>query len=140
MTPPGADVARQDAEAAVAPAVLSCLMPATLLRRADFLRAAKARRVPCPAFLLQARARDDAEAVRGARIGYTCTKKLGNAVTRNRAKRRLRAVSRAVLPQHARDGWDYVLIGRPGATVSHDFAAMCADLERALRKLHGGTL
>lgn len=138
MTPPGADVARQDAEAANAPAVLSCGMPATLLKRADFLRAAKARRVPCPAFLVQARARDDEDAPSGARIGYTCTKKLGNAVTRNRAKRRLRAVARAVLPRHARDGWDYVLVGRPDVTVSHDFAAMCADLKRALRKLHGG--
>jgi ribonuclease P protein component len=137
MTPPGADVARQGAEAADAPAVLSCAMPATLLKRADFLRAAKARRLPCPAFLLQARARDAAEGISGPRIGYTCSKKVGNAVTRNRAKRRLRAVARAVLPQHARDGWDYVLIGRPGATVSHDFAAMCTDLERALRKLHG---
>lgn len=137
MTPPGADVARQDAVAADASAVLSCAMPATLLKRADFLRAAKARRVPCPAFLVQARVRDMDDAVRGARIGYTCSKKVGNAVIRNRAKRRLRAVARAVMPQHAQDGWDYVLIGRPGATVSHDFKAMCADLERALRKLHG---
>lgn len=136
MTPPGADVARQDAEAADASAVLSCAMPATLLKRADFLRAAKAQRVPCPAFLVQARTRRSDEAVKGARVGYTCSKKVGNAVTRNRAKRRLRAVARAVLPQNARDGWDYVLIGRPGATVSHDFKAMCADLERALRKLH----
>ena len=138
MTPPGADVARQDAEATNAPAVLSFAMPVTLQNRTDFLRAAKARRVPCPAFLLQARARDIAETACGARIGYTCSKKVGNAVTRNRAKRRLRAVARAVLPGAAREGWDYVLIGRPGATVSHDFKAMCADLERALRKLHGG--
>ncbi|TVP74162.1 MAG: ribonuclease P protein component [Rhodobacteraceae bacterium] len=137
MTPPEADVARPQAEPTKASAVLSCAMPATLVKRADFLRAARARRVPCPAFLLQARERDADEDAQGARVGYTCSKKLGNAVTRNRAKRRLRAIAREVLPGSARAGWDYVLIGRPGATVSCDFAAMCVDLERALRKLHG---
>ncbi len=138
MAPPGANVARQIAAATTAPAVCVCQMPATLKNRRDFLRVAKARRVPCPAFLLQARKRSEDEGFNGARIGYTCTKKLGNAVTRNHAKRRMRAMARTVLPAHAQDGWDYVLIGRPGATVSHDFAALCADLERALRKLHGG--
>lgn len=73
-----------------------------------------------------------------ARVGFTCSKKVGNAVARNRAKRRLRAMARQVLPLHARAGWDYVLVGRPGATATHDFTSMCADLERALEKLHGG--
>ncbi len=138
MTPPEADVARPPADPTEASAVLSCAMPATLTKRADFLRAARARRVPCPGFLLQARLRDADEDAVGARIGYTCSKKIGNAVTRNRAKRRLRAAARAVMPGAAQQGWDYVLVGRPGATVSHDFAAICADLARALRKLHGG--
>lgn len=113
-------------------AVLSC---ATIKKRADFLRAAKAKRVPAPAFLLQARSRDDTAPMR---VGFTCSKKIGNAVARNRAKRRLREVARKALPVHGQPGWDYVLIGRPGATVTHDFAAMCDDLARALRKLHGG--
>ncbi|MFN4058436.1 MAG: ribonuclease P protein component [Roseinatronobacter sp.] len=123
MTPPGTEPV---------PAVLSC---ATLKRRADFLRVAKGRRLPCPAFLVQA-----VPAVEGAgvQVGYTCSKKVGNAVARNRAKRRLREVARRVMPTLARPGWDYVLVGRPGVTVDHNFAAMCADLERALRKLHGG--
>jgi ribonuclease P protein component len=47
-------------------------------------------------------------------------------------------MARQVMAQHGRPGWDYVLVGRPGATVSHDFAAMVDDLERALGKLHGG--
>ncbi|MCR9149456.1 MAG: ribonuclease P protein component [Rhodobacteraceae bacterium] len=108
-----------------------------MTRRADFLRAARARRQPTPGFLLQARARapgdgpDDA-----ARVGFTCSKKLGNAVARNRAKRRLREIARLVMPGLARPGWDYVLVGRPGTTASRDFAQMQADLARALRQVH----
>lgn len=137
MTPPKTDVARQSADPASGSAVLSWAKPVILVKRADFLRAAKARRVPCPAFLLQARERSVSEGKSAPRIGFTCSKKLGNAVTRNRAKRRLRAVARDVLPAHARDGWDYVLVGRPNATTARDFKAMCDDLRSALTKLHG---
>jgi ribonuclease P protein component len=134
LTPPGSDMARAQARPMTARAVSSCRTLQTLTKRADFLRAAKARRVPCTAFLLQARRRDDGGAIR---VGYTCSKKVGNAVSRNRAKRRLRAIARDVLPRAGLKGWDYVLVGRPGATAMHDYAAMRADLERALRKLHG---
>ena len=120
--------------AAIAALAVSASVPIeTLRKRADFLRAAKARRVGCAAFLIQAR---ESGSNGPARIGFTCSKKIGNAVTRNRAKRRLRAVARAVLPAHAQPGWDYVLVGRPGATVTHDFAALCRDLDAALTKLH----
>lgn len=112
--------------------------PVMLTRRADFLRAAQARRHGTPGFLLQARRREATEPPQGMRVGFTCSKKLGNAVTRNRAKRRLRAVARAVLPCAGRPGWDYVLVGRPEATVSRDFAAMTADLDTALARIHGG--
>ena len=70
------------------------------------------------------------------RVGYTCSKKLGNAVARNRAKRRLRALAREILPDAARPGWDYVLVGRPEATATRDFALLRADLEGALRRVH----
>ncbi len=70
------------------------------------------------------------------RVGYTCSRKVGNAVTRNRAKRRLRAAARAVLPVHGRAGWDYVLVGRPGAAVTRDFNSLCADLRTALEAVH----
>jgi ribonuclease P protein component len=125
------DAARTQPEAA--------LLPLSRLRhRPDFLRAARARRVPCPAFLLQARERGADEAPDAAvRVGFTCSKKVGNAVARNRAKRRLREIARLVLPAQARAGWDYVLIGRPGETATRDFAALQADLAAALRKLHG---
>ena len=70
---------------------------------------------------MQARRRDADEAPDGIRVGYTCSKKVGNAVARNRAKRRLRAAARAVIPGLGRPGWDYVLIGRPEATAARPF-------------------
>lgn len=109
----------------------------TLRKRADFLRAASARRQGMPGFLLQARRRKPDETAEGVRVGYTCSKKLGNAVIRNRAKRRLRALAREIMPGVARPGWDYVLVGRPGATVTRSFADMCADLAQALARVHG---
>jgi ribonuclease P protein component len=121
---------------AIAPAPGSAGMT-TLLKRGDFLAAARARRQGRPGFMLQARRRGPGEAAEGIRVGYTCSKKVGNAVARNRAKRRLRAAARAVIPSAGRAGWDYVLIGRAGATAAQPFAELCADLETALRAVHG---
>jgi len=115
-------------------------MPAAVLlrldvmrKRADFLRAASALRQGTAGFHLQARDRGDSGAVR---VGFTCSKKVGNAVARNRAKRRLRAVARDVLPRAGRPGWDYVLVGRAEVTADLPFTTLLADLERALRKVH----
>lgn len=68
------------------------------------------------------------------RVGFTVTKKIGNAVVRNRLKRRLRALARDLLPRAGVVGADHVLIGR-GDGVARDFAALSRDLERALRKV-----
>lgn len=123
------------------PGALSFPVPlprlSVLKQRADFLRAARARRQPMPGFLLQARLRaPDEPAQTPIRIGYTCSKKVGNSVARNRAKRRLREIARAVLPVDGQPGWDYVLVGRHDATATLPFDQLKADLAQALRKLH----
>ena len=69
------------------------------------------------------------------RIGLTATKKIGNAVTRNRARRRMRALARGYLVPLAQPGTDYVLIARHD-TVSADWQDMAKGLQKAIRYLH----
>ncbi|WP_422075298.1 ribonuclease P protein component [Tranquillimonas rosea] len=134
MTPPEASQADRQVAAGAPPAV--SFRMSVLKKRADFLRASRARRQAMPGFVLQARRRADDEPAQGVRVGFTCSKKVGNAVARNRAKRRLRAIARELLPHEGRDGWDYVLIGRREVTASRPFATLRADLSRALDKVH----
>ena len=109
----------------------------TLRKRRDFLAASRARRHALPAFVLQARHRRADEASdHPVRVGYTCSKKVGNAVARNRAKRRLREAVRLVLHAGARPGWDYVLIGRKGTTAERPFDLLKRDLTEALTRIH----
>jgi ribonuclease P protein component len=103
-----------------------------LKRRQDFVAAAKALSAPMPGMILQARNRSDSEA---PRIGFTCTKKLGNAVMRNRIKRRLKEAARLSLPEIMRDGFDYVIIGRSAAE-NRPFEVLKSDLISAMNKLH----
>ena len=116
-----------------APAVSVC--PVVLTKRRDFIAASHARRQGTLGIHLQGRRRDDGSDV--MRVGYTCSKKVGNAVARNRAKRRLREVARLVLPLHGRAGWDYVLVGRTRTTATLPFTQLQTDLIRALDKVHG---
>mgnify|MGYP001092730037 FL=1 len=84
--------------------------PQRLTRRAEFLRvAAKGKRAPVHGLVLQALARDDAMP---ARLGFTVTKKVGNAVIRNRTRRRLKEAARLLLREQPVTGVDLVVIGR----------------------------
>lgn len=105
-----------------------------LLKRADFLKAARAGWSAQSGLVLQGRKRGDDSPV--IRVGFTCSKKLGNAVARNRAKRRLREVARLILPHQGLPGYDYVLIGRPQKTALSPFKQLKEDLEKALQKVH----
>lgn len=107
--------------------------PARIKRRAEFLRAASSgRKAAMPGLVLQLRQRDDDGPLR---VGFTATKKVGNAVVRNRIKRRLRAAAAIFAAEQGSglDSHDLVLIGRDG-TRARDFRALLDDLRRALRK------
>jgi ribonuclease P protein component len=103
-----------------------------LKRRQDFVAAARAHYAAMPGMVVQMRARGD-EAP--PRVGFTATKKLGNAVVRNRVKRRLRELARLTLEGLARPGHDYVLIGR-APTRLRPFPELEKDLNSALKRLH----
>jgi ribonuclease P protein component len=105
---------------------------ARLKRRAEFLRVAGTRRKwVTPGLILQAA---DSGTEGDFRIGYTASRKVGAAVARNRARRRLRAVVDRVMPTRARPGTDYVVIARR-ATVARPFDALVGDMEEAFDRL-----
>ena len=113
-----------------------------LKTRPQFLKVAAARRKwVTPGLVLQAarRPRGNDRAATSAeepevRVGFTVTKKVGNAVVRNRVKRRLRAAAAEVFPREGRAGTDYVVIGRLG-TLERPYEALLADLEQAIARL-----
>ena len=109
------------------------LKPAVLTRRADFLAANRGLRIARPGFVLLARPNAGA----GLRFGITVTKKIGNAVVRNRMKRRFRALIRELLPTQGLADTDHVLIGREGG-IERDFAALRAELLAALERARAG--
>ena len=104
----------------------------TLTKRQDFILASRGLKHSCETMIVQINKNN----LSIIRVGFTCSKKIGNAVVRNRAKRRLRALAREVLPNLGRVGFDYVLIGRYGSTVSSEFKTLKNDFILALETLH----
>ena len=102
-----------------------------LTRRAEFLYVREGAYRAIGGIVVQARPNPDH---RQFRVGFTATKKIGNAVVRNRAKRRLRDAARQLLPELGVVGFDYVFIARQG-TVTREFAHLLDDTRQALLKL-----
>ena len=125
---------------------MPALRPLRTRRQFLAVKAARSKSV-MPGLILQARRRPLAEdeqmepctngAERPVRVGFTVSRKVGNAVRRNRVKRRLRSVARSVLILAGRPGYDYVLIGRKG-TVDREYADLLGDLETALERVSRG--
>lgn len=109
------------------------MTPKVLTKRADFLAANRGLRNARPGFVLLTRPNQG----QGMRYGITVTKKIGNAVVRNRMKRRFRELLRAALPEHGLPDHDHVLIGREGGR-TRDFAQMGKELSFALQAAREG--
>lgn len=115
-----------------------------LKNRPDYLRVARGRRYAVPGLVLQAKSRSEADATspeatsigpEEVRIGFTATKKTGNAVKRNRIRRRLKAAASEVMSVAAKPGYDYVLVGR-AATFDRPWQSLLDDLGLALQMVH----
>lgn len=123
------------------PVAAKPLVPIEVIRkRPDFLAANRGKRFVTPDFILLAHKRRADHPVPSdiIRYGITVTKKIGNAVTRNRMKRRFRALLAELLPQYGISGADHIMIGRKEGSKDgreRDFSAMKADLEKALKHL-----
>ena len=109
-----------------------------LKRRADFLRVAALRRKwAAPGLILQVSPQPQSESEGPAedtiRVGFTASRKVGNAVKRNRARRRLKALVREMIATGANPGLDLVLIARP-ATVDRPFDDLRRDLQQSLQR------
>lgn len=107
----------------------------TLKKRSDFLRLRTGKRYSTKSFVLETKASEQYKKTNFSRVGYTVTKKVGNAVIRNRIRRRLREVVSKTFPQKSLANHDYVIIGKYGA-LTRDFTSILKDLEQALDHVH----
>jgi len=103
----------------------------TLSKRVDFIAASKSEKFIGKSIIVQARP----NSLETIRVGYTASKKVGNAVMRNRAKRRMRAAAAETIAQYGTSSTDYVLIGRAESTCNTKFKDLKLELIHAFRKL-----
>ena len=103
----------------------------TLSKRVDFVAASKAEKFIGKSIIVQARP----NSLETIRVGYTASKKVGNSVMRNRAKRRMRAAAAETVPQYGTSSTDYVLIGRAESTCNTKFKDLKFELIHAFKKL-----
>src|SRR5206468_3253824 len=122
----------QGAECAPRPRPQEAQRLTTIKKRADFLAANAGKRAATPGFILLVRDRRDSDPA--MRVGFTVTKKIGGAVTRNRMKRRFRALAREIVPAKGISGADHVMIGRAKA-VEREYGLLRTDLANALDAL-----
>ena len=126
----------------------STLKISSLKKRSDFSRLRNGKFARRPAFLLQAARSTHEQTLTPEqtptpgqiRVGFTCSKKIGNAVARNKAKRRLREIARIVLPEFGQSDWDYVFIGRNETSAKRDFAKIKREAQAALSEIHGSQI
>ena len=109
-----------------------------ITKHVDYVQMRKGHIISTSGFILQGKARNSDSLVNPnvARYGLTCSKRIGNAVRRNRAKRRLRSLVANILPSTGMAGWDYVLIGKINSTESLTFDTLKENLSIALAKIH----
>ena len=109
-----------------------------ITKKNEYLKMRSGLKISSPGFILQARYRENEDSVdqSSIRYGLTCSKKVGNAVKRNRAKRRLRALVNDIILIKGLKGWDYVLIGKEQTTEKLSFNILEKNLIECLVKLH----
>lgn len=107
----------------------------TLKKRSDFLRLRTGKRVSTTSIVVEAKAIEGPNERHTPSVGYTVTKKVGNAIVRNRIKRRLRACVAQVFFDKSKPNYDYVIIGKKAA-LTRNFTSILKDLEQALDQLH----
>ena len=111
----------------------------TIKKRRDFLKGNNAPYAPMPSVIVQSYIRTDevVETDDSVLMGITCSKKVGNAVKRNRAKRRLREAGKIVLKEIGIKKTNYIFIARKDTTIKQKFTDLCNDIETGIKKIYG---